>query len=55
MNDTASRFDHLVFGLFLNRIHFKTLPHTNGLISSNSCNSGAIWTHGETEDSVLMA
>lgn len=55
MNDTASWFDHPLFGLLLNRIHFETLPQTNGLISSNRCNGGGIWTQNQTKNSVLVA
>lgn len=54
MNDTAGWFHQSLFGL-LHRIHLKTLPHANGFISGNSCHGGAIWTQGQTENSVLVA
>lgn len=55
MDNTAGGLDQPLFGLLLDRIHFKTLPQTNGLISSNSCDGGVVRAQDQTEYSVLVA
>lgn len=55
VDDTAQWFHHPFFGLLLNRIHLKALPHANGFISGYRRNKAVVWTHCQVENSVLMA